>query len=360
MPIFMNDPTQRGAITGPGDIGQSNPWAQLFTERLQSKMSQWGEASKTKTMELTSGFNPFQLTNVREQRQEAQLKEAQAASGEALQAIGKASQRGGPIKSLSQLVQKRSQKLQSLQKARKSLEQSKKLYEFSGVDFKYESTGYNPFTPEASSFEEQFDTAIEQRKQQYAEMYGYGSFGEMYEGYGLTSEGTADVGQRDILDMIMSDITGMSYEDLAMLNTINLREEMMWDPNYGQPGFTGPSHIGTGRYTGQAETYTQDQMAALRDFFVSSNLQAYEAANKRAAAEETFRQQAAMSAREQAIKGGKAVQKQAGKEIGKSLEDVQLQIRELDEDFMKKLTSFQTGPRKKKVRSVSFDEGRPQ
>lgn len=359
MPIFMNDPTQRDILTSPGNILDSQQWADIFTERVQSKMSQWGKASQTKTMELTAGFTPFELTNVQKERQEGQLKEAQAVSKEALQAIGQASQKGGPIKSLSQLVQKRSQKLQSLRQARKSLEQAQKLYEFSGVDFKYEGTGYNPFTPEASTFEKMFDTAIEQRKQQYSEMYGYSSFDEMYEGYGVDTP-HREIGQRDILDMIMSDLTGMSYEDLAKLNTIGYQKEL--ETTFGGSGdvYRGPQTRWTGRYEGEAKTYTADQMAALKDFFISSSVQGYEAANKKAAAEEAFRQKAAQSAREQAIKGGRAVQKQASKEIGKSLEDVQLQIRELDEDFMKKLTSFQTGPRKKKVRSVSFDEGRPQ
>lgn len=353
MPIFINALTRRELQTRSGDLADSQPWAQEFTERLASRMTQFGEASKTKSMELTKDFNPFLLENVREERQADQLKLAGAESQKALESINRASTTGGPIRSLSQLVQRRSQKRQQLQQARKSLERANEMYKFGGVDFRYEGTGYTAQDRQAPEFESQFDTLVEQRKQEYAEMYGYGSFDEVNEGYGMLNytvdeSGQAQytgVGQRDIMDMIMSDITGIDYETLARLNTIHVQDTP-----------EGYAHGGKGLWL---MDYTGDQMAALKDFYTTSNLSAFKSANERAVAEDKFRKEAAQSARQAAIRSGKTTEKSAEESLGKSAEEVQLQLRDLDEDFMKKVGAFNVGPRKKKVRSVSFEEGRP-
>jgi hypothetical protein len=356
MPIFMNDPTMRDVQYQVGSYRDSFSLADLFTNRLSSRMSQFGEAAKTKTMELTSGFQDFGLKDIREERREAGIGKASAESEKALGALAQAKQSRGPITSLSKLVHTRQQKLQNLQRARKSLERAKDMYKMTGTSFEYDLTGYDVKAPEAAAFETQFDQAIEQRKQQYAEMYGFDSFEDMPADYasvgavgpqGQSQEST--IGQRDIMDMIMSDMTGMDYSDLVRLNT------------WTQEGY---QHSGAGWYQPYAQQglqdYTGDQMEALKAFYVTSNLQSYEAARKTAEQEDLFRQKAAKTAREQTIAGGKALEKSATKSIGQSLEDVQLQIRELDTDFMNKLGAFTDGSRKKKVRSVSFDEGRPQ
>jgi len=354
MSIFSNDPTKRDLFSriwhsSRDRMTYSPNWADRFTKHLESTMSKMGEVSKTKTMELTSGFKDFGLKDVKEERREAGISQASEESTKALDAIAQAKQSRGPITSLSKLVQTRQQKLQNLQRARKSLERAKDMYKMTGTSFKYDLTGYDVKAPEAAAFEAQFDQAIEQRKQQYAEMYGFDSFEDMPETYALVSSSIsghtqpAIAGQRDIMDMIMSDITGVDYQDLVNLNTYDASSDGDWS-----------------EYANRVHTYTADQMEALKSFYVTSNLQSYEAARKTAEQEDLFRQKAAKTAREQTIAGGKALEKSATKSIGQSLEDVQLQIRELDTDFMNKLEAFTEGPRKKKVRSVSFDEGRPQ
>jgi len=356
MSIFMNDPTMRDIQYGVGSYQESFNLADLFTNRLSSRMSQWGEAAKTKTMELTSKFKDFGLTDVSEERRATDVSKASQESTQALEAIAQAKQTRGPITSLSKLVQTRQQKLQNLQKARKSLERAKDLYKVTGADMKYELTGYDVKAPEASFFEEQFTQAVEQRKQQYAEMYGYESFVDIPETYAsvgsIGPQGqsqTSSIGQRDILDMIMSDITGMNYGDLVRLNT------------WTQEGYM---HPGAGWYQPYAQEgiqdYTGDQMEALKSFFVTSGMQSYKTAQQTAKQEDIFRKKTAETAQQEIIKGQKALKKSAGSSLSGSLEDVQLQIRELDVDFMNKLGAFTEGPRKKKVRSVTFDEGRPQ
>ena len=179
-------------------------------------------------------------------------------------------------------------------------------------------------------------------------MYGYESFDDAFEGYGMLNysqnpDGSVNyrgMGQRDIMDMVMSDITGMNYGDLARLNTIHV-------------------HDRGGRAThGDLSSYTPDQMAQLKEFFVSSNLQSYEAATARAQAEDEYRRKSVEAAKIQALKSGKALEQTSKESLGQSAEQVQLQLRELDEDYMKKLGSFKTSPKKRKVRQVSFTEGR--
>ena len=371
MPIFGNAARMRDMETRSGDMHLSAPWAQEFTERLQSRMRQFGEASQTKTMELEGEFKDFGLKEVGGQVREARLAEAGTESQKALAAIAQVREQKGPISSLSQLVQRRQQKRQKLEKARQSLERAQEFYKATGSQFQFQETGYYREAPEASVYENIFDEAVEQRKQEYAEMYGFDSFDSIQnQGYGMTSyshvyaedsfgnpygqaQGVeyGNVGQRDILDMVMSDITGMSYSDLAKLNTINLQ-----DRRYGH---TGDQIVAIGG-SGELKTYTADQMEALRDFFVTSNVGAFEAANKRAEAEDKFRREAAQTAKQQALKGAVGLEKTTGEQLGSSLEDVQLQIRELDEDFMKKVGSFKSSARRRKVKSVSFDKGRPQ
>lgn len=365
MPIFLNESSYFNPYTGINKsiqdrVTYSPNWASAFEEALTSTMQKWSHESKMKTLELTSGFKDMNLRDVAASRRERQLDEAAEASEKSLIAVESAKRKGGPIRSLSQLVKRRGQKRQRLQAARKSLEQAQELYKVTGSSFKYEGTGYVPTELDAATLEQEWDSSIEDRKQEYAELYGYDSFDDMPEGYAaITSvyDPNAGVGQRDIMDKIMSDITGVVYRDLVNLNT----------HDYGTDYGVDTSHFSTrflqnpeGAKSYVPKNYTQDQLAVLKNFYVTSKLTAYESANKQAAAEDKFRKQAATTSQQQAIKSQKMVQKASTEEVGKSLEDVQLQIRKLDEDFMKNLTSFNTGPRKKKVRSVSFDEGRPE
>lgn len=352
MSIFLNDayyhdPFSQLSYSSRDRRTYSPNWASAFETSLTSRMNQMAHASQMKTMDLTSNFEDMNLRDVTEGKRKERMEEAEQTSMDALQSIQTAQTKGSPIRSLSQLVKTRQQKLQKLQSARKSLEKAQDLYDVSGSGFKYTSTGYNPFTPEASMFEEQFDQAIETRKQQYAELHGYDSFEDVPEGYAMQSyyqgNDQAGAGQRDILDMIMRDITGVQYRDLVNLNTYAAGAD---------PGFDW------GNYT--PENYTGDQLEVLKDFFVTSSLSAYESANKRAEAEDLFRKKSAEAAQQQTLRGQKTLKKSSEESLGKSLEDVQLQIRELDTDFMKKLGAFQTTPRKKKVRSVTFGEDRPQ
>jgi len=360
MPIFMNDPTMRDIQYEVGNYKDSFAIASIFSNRLSSRMSQWGEAAKTKTMELTSKFKDFDLTDASEERRATVVSKASQESTQALEAIVQAKQTRGPITSLSKLVQTRQQKLQNLQKARKSLERAKDLYKATSVNMKYDLTGYDVKAPEALFFEEQFTQAVEQRKQQYAEMYGYESFADMPETYasvgsigyqGQSQSQTSSVGQRDILDMIMSDLTGIDYGDLVRLNTWTQEEGYMhpgagWIQPYAELG---------------VQDYTSDQMEALKSFFVTSSMQPYSTAKETATQADIFRKKTAETAQQEILKGQKALKKSADSSLNESLEDVQLQIRELDTDFINKLGAFTTeGPRKKKVRSVTFDEGRPQ
>ena len=350
MPIFGNTAQMRELQTRSGDLHLSNPWAEEFTERLQSRMRQFGEASQTKTMELEGEFKDFGLKESGSELREARLKEAGLESQKALTNIERAKGRGGKISSLSQLVQSREQKRQRLQQAKQSLERAQEFYKATGSQFQYKETGYNVETPEAATYEQMFDDAVAERRQEYAEMYGYDRFEDAFEGYGMLNYDTNQdgsvayrgVGQRDIMDMVMSDITGMSYEDLARLNTVHVQDR---------------GNVAT---HGDLSSYTPDQMEVLRDFFVTSNVGAFEAAASRAEAEDKFRQESVAAAKQQALSGARALEKKSGEKLGSSLEDVQLQLRELDDDFMKKVGSFKSSARRRKVKSVSFDKGRPQ
>lgn len=366
MPIFMNDMSQRNIRYTSGSRGSSQAQADEFTARIQSQMKRLGKESQLKTLELTGDFKDFNLNEETADLRKNTLKQAAEESKNALASLSGPSS-FGKIASISELTSRRDQKRQRLLQTKKSLDRAEEFYKASGASFSFNETGYNPFTPEASTYEAIFDQAVEQRKQQYTEQYGQASFDELGEGYGMSqdylqSNMTAEqyeayqaadsftekqammleyipegqdnrIGQRDIMDMVMSDITGMSYDDLAALNTY--------------------------RGSDTDANYTSDQLSAVRDFYISSNMQAFEAANKRAASEDAFRKEAVDQAKSSVLSSGKALEKTSKESLGQSKEQVQLQLRELDESYMKKLGSFNTGPKKKKVRQVSFTEDRP-
>lgn len=370
MSIFGSTAQNRDLMYRSGDLHLSQPWADEFTERLSNKMNRWGAISKTKTAELTSEFEDANLREQGTEVKERKLKAAQTESQKALEAIEQSKETGGGISSLSKLIQTRNKKKQNLKRAKQALERAQEFYKATGTNFTYEETGYDTMTPEADFYETQFDLAVEQRKQEYVEMYGFENFEDLQEGYAMTDytigmkyydnvggqghgqslktpEYSGNPGQRDIMDMVMSDIIGMDYGTLAKLNTIDLQDT----------GMAGTQELYAKQ--GNLRSYTADQMEVLKDFFVTSNIESYKAASSRAKAEDRFRKQAAKDAEGAALRGAIGLEKSSAQEIGQSKEQVQLQLRELDQDFMKKIGAFKTSPKKRKVRQVSFTKDRP-
>jgi hypothetical protein len=360
MPIFLNDITMRDLNVRSGDAHSSQPLADHFTKRLQSKMEMFGKESETKTAEFLKDIDPAMLREASASKRKARSKEAEVASKDAVKAIAESKPGPRKIVSLGQLSSVRQKKKEQLQKARRSLERSQELYKEAGSSFTYNRTGYTNKVANPAEFASTFDKAVEERKQAYAKQYGFDSFESMGKGYAVdtysisTDEETGaysanyTAGQRDVMDMVMADITGMDYEELAQLNTFKLKDAYLSGQNVAQQG-----------QSGDYSEYTSDQMAVLKDFYIQSNVQAVEAANERAKSEDANRAAIADAAKKGALKTQSSTKQLADQEIGKSLENVQLQLRELDEQFMKDVKVFQGGKRKRKVSKVDFGKDRP-
>ena len=337
MSIFSNTANIRDLYQGYGDRSGSPRRANLFSARLSSRMKQWGELSKTNTMELTSDFANPNFRDIREERDIAGTRQAEKFSEKAVANIQK-SKLTAPALSESSYIKKTMERRQALQQSKRALEKANQFYSNVGSTFRFDETGYTRLDPNADKFYNEFDTAVERRKQEYAEMYGEESFDDFVEGYGQFDSLNQNVGQRDIMDMVMSDITGMEYGELASLN--------LWNVD-GQDSTTN------------AENYTSEQLDALKEFYVLSNTQSRKAANRLADAEDESRRDSAIESQRATIASQQKRKKTASEELSKSSEEIQLQLRELDEDFMKNIGSFRSAPKKRKVPKVSFTEGRP-
>lgn len=366
MSIFGNNVFRRNIQMLEGDIRDSQSWADEFTERLSNKMGRYGEEAKTKTTELVSTFNPDMMKDVYEDRDNKSMVLAQALSDKALKGLN--NKLGSSLKSEKGYFATIQKQKQTLKQAKKDLSKANELYQKTGSSFRFDTTGFTAIKTNAQEHYEEFDRQVEERKQAYAEEYGAASFNDLQEGYGMSQDYLQSnmtdeeyqayqdsdwlakiitatvmgqtqedrrVGQRDVLDMVMSDIIGMDYQQLAQLNTIRGTDENMLD-------------------------YTGDQFKGLRDFYATSKVQGIEQANRAAELQDKLRKEGAVSAQMGKVASQKKRGKTAQESISKSQSDIDLQIRELDEQFMKNVGSFSSAPKKRKVPTVSFVEGRPE
>lgn len=367
MSIFGNNVFRRNIQMSEGNIYDSQSWADEFTERLSNKMGRYGEESKTKTAELVSTFNPDMMKDVYEDRDNKSMALAQVFSDKALKGLNH--KLGSSLKSEKGYFATIQQQKQTLKQAKKDLTKANELYQKTGSSFRFDTTGFTAIKTSAQEHYGEFDRQVEERKQAYAEEYGAASFNDLQEGYGMSQDyfqgnmteeqyqeyQEADflekirlrnefipldsqdnrVGQRDVLDMVMSDIIGMDYQRLARLNTIEGTGENLLD-------------------------YTGDQFKGLRDFYATSKVQGIEQANRAAELQDKLREEGAVSAQMGKVASQKKRGKTAQESISKSKGDIDIQLRELDEQFMKNVGVFSSAPKKRKVPTVSFVEGRPE
>tara|TARA_R100000951_G_scaffold116772_2_gene130645 strand:- start:1419 stop:2516 length:1098 start_codon:yes stop_codon:yes gene_type:complete len=365
MSIFGNNVFRRNIQMSEGNIYDSQSWADEFTERLSNKMGRYGEESKTKTAELVSTFNPEMMKDVYEDRDNKSTALAEAFSDKALQGLN--NKLGSSLKSEKGYFATIQQQKQTLKQAKKDLTKANELYQKTGSSFRFDTTGFTAIKTSAQEHYGEFDRQVEERKQAYAEEYGAASFNDLQEGYGMSQDYYASnmseeqyqdyqdaglfekmfmqrdfdggqdnrVGQRDVLDMVMSDIIGMDYQLLAKLNTIEGTGENLLD-------------------------YTGDQFKGLRDFYATSKVQGIEQANRAAELQDKLRKEGAVSAQMGKVASQKKRGKTAQESISKSKGEIDIQLRELDEQFMKNVGAFSSAPKKRKVPTVSFVEGRPE
>ena len=372
--IFLQDFQNRGVSFVHGTPNNSQSFADMFTARVSNRMRRFGEQSKTKTMELTKDFESANLKDAYSSRSEQRFKDAEAQSLEAVAAIT-ASKQGGAAKSLSEYVTKTQRKRANLKKAQAALEKSKELYDPFGSKVSYNETGFEQLEINPGQYARDFDAMIESRRDAYADQFGIKDFGSLEEGYGMSqdffsansqnfTEEEADryrsfqlagpygqramedfqrdysasgrdlrVGQADIMDMVMADLIGMDYGNLTQLNTYS------------------------GQNTNQG--YTADQLENIRNFYITSNVSALDQANQKAAMEDEFRRRSARDM-ERGVLGSQMKGKRSAEEkLGASGENIQMQLRELDENFMKNIGAFASVPKKRKVPRISFAEDRP-
>jgi len=360
----------RDLYRGYGDRRGSQRRADLFSARLGSRMKQWGELGKTRTMELTSVFADPNIRDIRAERDLFETAQAEKFSEKAVADLEKAKMTS-PATTEGSYVKKTLQRREALQRSKKALQKANEYYAKVGSTFRFDETGYTRLDPRADTFYDDFDRAIESRKQEYAEMYGAESFEDLYGGYGqqyfyesanliegATEE--AQVGQRDIMDMVMSDMTGMSYEDLASLNLWEVGDEVIPPPGGHNPNYPGSSGMYRRRTSWEnVRDYTGEQLESLREFYALSGVQSIEAANRLASAEDESRRTSALESQRATLAGQQKRRKIASEEIAESSQEIQLQLRELDENFMKNIGSFRSAPKKRKVPKISFTEGRP-
>ena len=383
MSIFLNDFSGSfDYFRGRGNAGQSVGIADEFTKRLTSKMSRFGKIGQTESMEYTKDIISANFKDEIAFDAEESFKEAEAKSMEAVAAIA-ASKVSGKSKSLSEYVAKTQQRRQNLQKAQAALAKSKALYEPKGSRITYDETGYKPIEIDEEAILSKYDQQIQERRDAYAAEFGTtydeaikgkyrqelgaryfftedvlsqlsdfekNYYNDLITNVDRSTENNLEIfasgimnkydikdkrmGQRDIDDAVMADLIGINREDLARLNT------------YEGVGTTDTD-------------FTSEQMDTLRDFYLTSKVSSIRSANERAAAEDEFRRRSAEETQRSTIASQIKGRDFAAKNLQASSDDIQMQLRELDENFMKNVGAFASVPKKRKVPKISFAEDRP-
>lgn len=368
--------------------------ANEFGSRLGVKAGRYSKQAATDTLEYTSGFNEFKMTDAMDDMNASSLKEGANYSEEAIDAIGR-SKNKGPATSLKDYISKTSNRRNILQSAQKSLGLAREKYKAKGVSITYDDTGYSALEENKGDHLRDFDTQVMGRANEYAKKFGHDSYEDMFAGYGIENfsytagdvvqEEYTDIngmqqthniqtanathegyGQRDVMDMIMADMTGMSYRELGELNQFDASysgfQQGRFNMNEAGDDWSADEWAaGLGGQVGNyGKDYTKEQMQGLRDFYGQSQFEAVQNANTRASSESANRKKIAQATRSGKLGAQKGIQKISNEMLGNSEESIQMELRKLDENFMKNIGAFNTVPKKRKVPSISFVEGRPE
>lgn len=326
-------------------------------ERAYMDMSSEQQDTAIKYMdEQMATWKDAVMVDTRDEFVQRRLSESKAAREGSIDTINQATSYGKRPSSTSEARQLYSKRIEGFKRARAKLRQAGQATGDLSTKISYNETGYEMLDPDMDKFYAEFDAAIEGRKQEYAEIYGFDDYSDLAAGYsGMWKDKTEQelsamdddqlaaweeakakqdaygIGQQDIDALILGDIMGMSLYDLAFLETADV------DFSVGE------------------------SMGQIRENFGDLYKKTIEGSNQAAAFENENRMKLAKKMEAEKRKTIAQLQENQAESIAEqqsSIRDAERSAKKSLDKQMESLTDM--GPaRRKKVKGLDFNEGRP-
>lgn len=411
--IYSNDPTKREIRRRTGRTGYFDAdWHGFdgdvvdtitgkidnFTALMEKKTDTWATMSKAQLNERVTKFQDFGLENMREGYIAKRMNEANLMRESAVEEgfVGAPNSR---VTNLGQAQANRDRRIQGYLRAKQKLKQAEELGGEQQASYRYNLTGHELLNPVIDDYYNDFDSMIEERKQAYAKAYGRESFDDFEEGFGMfgtkmemQSVGQGDwtdqlgravriqddwnpeyaeqlgytqtyvdeevevadysaVGQQDVMNMILSDMIGMSYDDLTYASTAEL-------------GFTREIRQGflVGMDTDLVTNMGEEGIEGLREVFGNYFFMAAEGADRASQEEDAFRIASAKKAEADFAKSQRMLSDKKKESTAEAMTEINSSIRAAEQEYEQSKSQLLGGgtPRQRKAQAVTFKDARPQ
>ena len=393
-----------GVTYGGNVIDQISGKVDRHSELMQKKGESWGAMGKAQVETAVASFQEFGLRDMKQGFAVEKMKERNALRADAIDITDSISAPHSSVQNVAQARNNLDARVQGFLSAKRKLTAANEGG-MTGAKMEFNDTGYELLNPEMDQFYAEFDADVARAQQDYAELYGHNSFDEVISGFGMFSEithqvnsqgrtaeqeaefqamnpdgmvnpwtgqieeydadvydqtrterPTGDVGQQDIMNMIMSDMTGISYGDLTWMSTAEMGHGNKNDKIRSGSDFTMEEGNRLSMNVGE------DSIAAMREAFSKIFFSSAASADAAAAMEDSFRVEAAKKAKESTLLGQRRMKDMGNESTAQAITDINSGIRSAEQEYEETKSSLlQSGLRgKRRVKDVSFKATRPE
>jgi hypothetical protein len=389
-----------GVTVGGHVVDEISGKVERHSDLMQKKAEVWGTQGKSEVETAVAGFQEFGLQDMKLGYATKKMAERTALRSDAVEDTNNITAPYASVQNVAQAQGNLNARVQGFLNAKRKLKAANNS-SLAGASFKYNDTGYDMLNPTMDQFYAEFDADVAQAQQTYAEMYGADSFDEVGVGFGMfsseeldvnsagrtaaeeaeyvaangninpltgqieeydtgrdtydytrTSRPQGDVGQQDIMNMIMSDMTGISYEDVHNMSTA----EMGYDKFRSGDGYTMEEG------NRKAQNVGAEGVEAMREAYSTIFFSAGASSDAAAAMEDQFRADAAAKAKSSTMTAQKRTKALGDEATAEAITDINAGIRTAEQEYEQtKYRLLQPGiGGKRKVKDVSFKSTRPE
>jgi hypothetical protein len=378
-----------GVTVGGHVVDEISGKVERHSELMKAKAEVWGSKGKSEVETAVASFQDFGLEDMKLGYATKRMQERTQLRQDAVDETSNIKAPNATVSNVAQAQGNLDARIQGFLSAKRKLKAANES-SVSGSSFKFNDTGYEMLDPKMDQFYAEFDADVAAAQQSYAEMYGMESFDEVGEGFGMfstvevdvnsagrtpeeqaayqqmhpdsydetlgvydntrTERPSGDVGQQDIMNMIMSDMTGISYDDVHNMSTAEL----------GYDKFRSGDKIIDGN--SKAYNVGAEGVAAMREAYSKIFFSAAASSDAAAGMEDAFRIEAAKKAKSSTMTMQKRSKAMGDEATAEAITDINAGIRTAEQEYENtKYRLLQPGiGGKRKVKDVSFKSTRPQ
>jgi hypothetical protein len=354
---------------------------------MTKKGEGWGSMGQAQVETAVAGFQDFGLTNMREGYADRKLKEAEASRADGLAETQSIDVPNSTVTTVGQAQANLDRRIQGFSAAKKKIRAANQAVDDSqGASFSYNATGYEKLNPNIDNYYAEFDAQIAKAQQLYAEDHGYETWDDVNEGFGMFSSTSREVTRgvtnsrgvpqyrmtrdgreqimetvtvneqntrahkQDIMNFILSDMTGISADELTYIATAEI----------GHKSEKGGMYQAS--RAGEAQNIGTDAIAAMRDTYGKIFYGSANASDTAAEATDAFRVQAAKEAKTNTMTSQARMKEASENSTADAVMELNAGIRTAEEEYEDtkyRLLSGGIGG-KRKVKDVNFKSTRPE